>query len=79
MKNNRRSYRVTLDVPDGVNDTEMKAYIEEAVAVWKGQKHPEDPLFDLDGKSVKVSKPHKPKRQLPMEKTNDVRRTHRIS
>lgn len=54
-KNRRRSFRVTVTIPDGVSVAEMRAYIREAVQTWCGSFDPEnDPLFDLDYDSVKV-------------------------
>lgn len=49
-----RQFIVTVDVPKGVTLPEMCDYITEAVGVWKGQLHPDERLFDLDGDSVKV-------------------------
>jgi hypothetical protein len=48
----QRKFTVTVEVPPGVSLSDMADYIEEAVAVWKGCKDPEEPIFDLDGGSV---------------------------
>jgi hypothetical protein len=50
----RSRYVVELFRPDGVTSAEMRAYIEDAVASMKGSYHPEDPIFELDGDTVKV-------------------------
>jgi len=50
------SFKVSVDLPDGCKIAEMRDYIEESVATWKGCKHPEEPIFDLDWKSVKVTR-----------------------
>lgn len=49
-----RQFLVTLTLPPGVTVEEARIYVEEAVAVWCGGKDPESPIFDLDGKSVRV-------------------------
>lgn len=50
----RELYVVQLVRPDGVGRKEMAGYIEEAVSSWKGQYHPDNPLFDIDEDAVKV-------------------------
>ncbi len=59
----KKSYRVSLEVPDGVNDWDMRQYIEESVATMKGCLCPEDPMFHLKGESVKVFNINKSKRK----------------
>lgn len=49
-----RSVMVTADVPHGVTIEQWMIYIQEWVACGKGSYPPEDPLFDLDGKTVSV-------------------------
>jgi len=50
----KENYLVTLDRPKDISVGDMKIYIKEAVGGWKGQFHPDDPLFDLSDKiSVK--------------------------
>ena len=51
----RKSFKVTLDVPEGVSIAEMRDYIETAVRTWCGGGCPDDPIFQLDGDSVKVT------------------------
>lgn len=54
-KNRRRSFRVTVVIPEGVSVAEMREYIREAVRMWCKSFDPEnDPLFDLDYNSVRV-------------------------
>lgn len=50
-----KHFKVSLDVPVGVTTTEVKEYIMNSVASWKGQLHPENPLINLDPESVKCS------------------------
>jgi hypothetical protein len=50
---------VRLEMPEDVGIGEMQEYIDEAVGAWKGQLHPDNPLFDLDRDTVKVCRPHK--------------------
>lgn len=47
-------FTVTVNAPEGVDRHRMAWYIQEWVALGKGSLHPEDPMFDLDGKSVVV-------------------------
>ena len=53
-RNRQTKFTVALEMPEGVSTSEMETYIEEAVATWRGQLDPDDPLFALDGDSVKV-------------------------
>ena len=53
--NNTTSFTVTLDLPHGVDRARMCEYIREAVAANIGMLPPEDPLFHLDRKSVRVA------------------------
>ena len=50
----KRAFQVTLEMPRGVKVGEMSDYILDAVQTWKGQLHPDDPLFDLDYETVRV-------------------------
>lgn len=51
----KKYFKVGVVMPEDVTTTEMVNYIREAVQTWKGQLHPvEDPLFDLDRKTVSV-------------------------
>lgn len=50
-----RCFVVTLDMPSGVSVNAMKDYIRSWVASGKGSLHPADPLFHLDGDSVRVT------------------------
>lgn len=52
----REHYLVTINRPRSTPIGEMADYINEAVTVWGGQLHPEDPLFDSDAKRVKVTR-----------------------
>lgn len=50
----RRMFIVQVEMPEGCTVDDMRAYIWDAVATWRGQLHPDEPLFDLDGDSVRV-------------------------
>ena len=41
----KESYVVTINRPEVVSVTRMKAYIKEAVDAWAGQYHPDDPMY----------------------------------
>lgn len=49
----KKSFRVTLNVPEGATVTDIKNHIRDAVSTVGGL-HPDDPLFGLDRESVKV-------------------------
>jgi len=51
--NKPEEFVVRVTRPEGVGVTEMKWYIEEAVAIWCKSGNPEEPLFYLDGEKVK--------------------------
>lgn len=50
-----RSFIISLDMPKGVTVPEMQQYIDSAVRVWKGQLPPEEPMFNLDRDSIRVT------------------------
>lgn len=52
---NIKQFRVKIAIPEGVSVVEMKEYIRESVSSWAGSLHPDEPLFDLNRKSVKVT------------------------
>lgn len=45
---------VVADVPVGVSEKDWTVYIEDAVGCMSKSYSPEDPLFDLDGDTVKA-------------------------
>lgn len=47
---------VTVEIPEGMTQAEMASYIKEAVRCWAGSKDPDSAIFDLNRKSVKVTK-----------------------
>lgn len=60
----RRAFVVSLEMPEGATVTEVREYIRDSVASCKGGLRPPgglgpddpgDPLFELDGESVKVA------------------------
>lgn len=50
----KKRFVVELEMPEGVSATEMKAYIDDAVACMKGTYSPEDSIFYLDRESIRV-------------------------
>ena len=60
-KKKTRTFKVTLDIPEGATISEVKDYIEDAVSSMKDCYSPEDDIFYLDGDSVKVKSTRKPK------------------
>lgn len=55
-KARRATFLVSLDVPEGCTLAEIEGYIREAVQTWKGQGDPDEPLYELDWRSVKVKR-----------------------
>lgn len=53
----RMRLQVSFDIPEGSDRESLVAYVIDAVACMKGAYHPEDPIFDLDGDSVRVYDP----------------------
>lgn len=52
----KTSFKVTLQIPEYATLSDVKEYIIDAVRTWKGQCHPdEDPMFELDGDSVRCT------------------------
>lgn len=51
----RVTLTVSLTVLDEVTAAEVREYVREAVEVWGGQRHPDDPLFSTEIKDVRVS------------------------
>lgn len=61
----RRTFKVTLTIPEGATITDAKAYILDAVSSWHGSlrppgaygelEDPGDPMHGLDGDSVDVT------------------------
>lgn len=54
MKKKTVQYIITLKLPPGVSKQRMRAFIKEAVEIWAGQCHPEDPIFDFCRCTVKT-------------------------
>lgn len=53
-KPQRRAFVVVLDVPEGAKISDLRAYVEDAVATWCGSLAPDDPIFELDGDTVRA-------------------------
>jgi hypothetical protein len=51
----RARFLVSLDLPSGVSLEQMRQYIEDEIKTNIGRLPPDEPLFDLDRDSVKVS------------------------
>ncbi len=49
------SFKVTMDLPTGVNLQMAQNYVREAVKAWKGGMDIDNPLFDIDPESVRVA------------------------
>ena len=46
MRTKRRCATIQFDLPeDGADDDEVVSFIVEALEIWGGQRHPDDPLF----------------------------------
>lgn len=52
-----KSFKVIVDIPEGVTNRDMKEYIYDAIRSHGGSYHPGDPLFtgNWDALSTKVS------------------------
>lgn len=50
----RRSFIVSLEMPEGVTPIQMAAYIEREVACGRGGREVNAPLLGLDGDTVSV-------------------------
>jgi hypothetical protein len=55
---------VEVDLPSGVSPGEFRDYIETEVQANVGCRMPEEPIFHLDRKSVRVSRGQKTGRVL---------------
>ena len=56
-------FTVTVEPPPGASPAALREYIKDAVGSMKGSLHPEDPIFDLDYKTVRVTvAPKSPKK-----------------
>ena len=51
-----RAFKVVVPNIPGVSEADWREYIADAVGSWKGQFHQDDPLFDLDGDYVRVTR-----------------------
>ncbi len=51
----KAKFLVTVSIPDGVSHRDMADYIRDAVKTWREQLHPDEPLFNLNPKSVTVT------------------------
>jgi hypothetical protein len=51
----KMEFKVTLTVVDDARFADAKDYILEAAETWGGQRHPDDPFFNMHGR-VKVAR-----------------------
>lgn len=58
----RLHFKVSVDLPEGCTVTEVKDYIEESVATWRGCKDPDSAIFDLNSDTVRVDRIYKQKK-----------------
>lgn len=49
----KKTFLVTVTASDDVRINDLKRYIREAISVWGGQLHPDDPLFEHKKVTVK--------------------------
>lgn len=49
------AFKVILVPPTGAEIADLRAYVEDAVATWRGSYPPKNPLFDLDGDTVRAT------------------------
>src|SRR5687768_7752390 len=56
----RREFTVSVEIPKGCSVGHVADYIRQAVRCWCGSKDPEDPIFDLNRKSIRVRLVPKP-------------------
>lgn len=63
-RSKRIGFLVEFDQPEGANISDCRAYILDAVSTWRGSLRPPggygdddpgDPLFNLDGDTVRVN------------------------
>jgi hypothetical protein len=52
----RRSFRVSLEMPEDVSVDEMQQYIADAVGSWCKGCDPDSPIFELDRDTVRVAR-----------------------
>ena len=64
MARSNRAFKLTVPSLADVNEADWKDYIRDAVGCWKGQFHPNNPLFDLDYEDVKVVRLREEKRPV---------------
>lgn len=57
MQSKSREYRVTLERPPGMTDAQVAHIIQRAICAEVGHCQPEEPFFELDRETVKVT-PH---------------------
>ena len=52
-------FTVSFPLPEGLSWSEAQDYVLEAVRTWKGSKHPDEPIFDLDWDRVEVKRAYR--------------------
>ncbi len=49
-----KSFVVTVEIPEGVTDAQMQGYIEVAISTHRGQYIPDDAIWHIDTRKLKV-------------------------
>lgn len=55
-KPERVGFRVSLDVPPGCTPAGLRRYVLDAVRTWCKSFSPDDPVFDLNARTVRVER-----------------------
>lgn len=50
----KANFLVTVVLPEGVSIQRMREYIDDSVKTMKGCKDPEDPLYELQHRHIRV-------------------------
>ena len=51
----KKSFKVTLDMPEGVSIMEICGYIVGSIRLMRGSYSKDDPIFELDRDTVKCT------------------------
>lgn len=74
----RRSFLVSVEMPEGATDDEVREYILDNVQAGRGCLHPDDPMSQLDRDKVHVRKWYAPgDPEDPKAGTRMLRMPHR--
>jgi hypothetical protein len=67
-----KEFKVIIAVPDGMDTTDTRDYIHEAISFMPGGYHPDDPRFSIDRNSIKVTRSYKRKLQKGILKNGNT-------